>query len=65
MIEHVPIHYTKERLQAEFNRYFESLVYKHNIKNTWGEELKPFVIQKLTKAVPFSLADHEVMDEEL
>lgn len=37
MLEHLPIHYNKETLQVELNRYFESLVYKHNIKNTWGE----------------------------
>jgi hypothetical protein len=37
MLEHLPVHYNKDALQVELTRYFESLVYKHNIKNTWGE----------------------------
>jgi len=55
MLENVPIHFSKERLQAEINRYFESLVFGHNIKNTWGEILYPFTIKKICSTVPFSL----------
>jgi hypothetical protein len=42
MLDDMPVNYTKERLQNEFNRYFESLVYHHNLKKTWGEDLRPF-----------------------
>lgn len=56
MLENVPIHYSEEKLKEEFNRYFESLVFNHNIKNTWGEVLHRFTIRKICRTVPFSLS---------
>jgi methylmalonyl-CoA mutase len=63
MLDNVPAYYTKERLQSEFNRYFESLVYHHNLKKTWGEDLKPFEIDRVSQVVPFFLSEGEVLDE--
>jgi hypothetical protein len=56
MLENVPAYYTKDRLQNELNRYFESLVYHHNLKKTWGEELKPFEIDRISQVLPFGLS---------
>lgn len=65
MLEKVPIHLSEEKLKQEFERYFESLIFNHNIKNTWGEVLKPFTIKKICRTVPFSLSESEVFDKEL
>ena len=55
MLENVPIHYTKEKMQEEVSRYFDSLVFNHNMKNKWGQILKPFTIKKICRTVPFQL----------
>lgn len=65
MLENVPIHYSEDKLREEFNRYFESLVFSHNIKNTWGEVLHRFRIRKICRTVPFLLNESDVFDKEL
>lgn len=59
----MPVGFTKERLQNEFNIYFESLVYHHNLKKNWGEDLKPFEIERVTQVHPFGLSESDIMDQ--
>ena len=65
MLENVPINYSEDKLKQQFDRYFESLIFSHNIKDSLGEELKPFTIHKICKTVPFSLSESEVFDKEM
>ena len=55
LVEKVPIHISERKIKEEMLRYYESLVFSHNIKNKWGEELKPFSVKKVCRTVPFRL----------
>lgn len=65
MLEGLPGHYSQDKLQVELNRYYESLVYKHKVSNTMWENLEPFRISKMIKAIPFILGESDILDKEL
>ena len=55
MLEHIPVTFTKESLQKEFDRYYEQI--KDHVDIHGKENLRPFKIRKFCKATPFYFLD--------
>jgi hypothetical protein len=63
MLEHVPVTLTKGALQKELDLYYDDL---KDLKHVHGrDELRPFVIRKFCKAVPFYFLDDETINEQI